>query len=115
MKEKMEKVIVVRKGEKLKTVALEGIQFDLLVRTDELEALLCTFEPGASIGPPYKHVGEEVHIILKGEMEGKIDGRKYLLKEGDVLWYSSMLPHTARNPGKEKAVYFSVVSPPTFM
>ena len=111
----MKKVIVVRKGEKIKTVALEGIQFDMLLRTDKLEALFCTFEPGASIGPPYTHIGEEVHVILRGEMEGEIGGRKYLLKEGDVIWYSSIVPHTARNPGKEKAVYFSIISPPTFM
>jgi len=48
-------------------------------------------------------------------MEIEIAGRKYLLKEGDVIWFSSILPHTYRNLGKEKAVFFSVVSPPTFM
>jgi len=99
----------------MKTTALKGLEYELLIRTDVLEALLGTFEPGASLGLPYKHIGEEVHIILKGELEIEIKGRKHLLKEGDVIWYSSMEPHTARNPGKEKTIYFSVVSPPTFM
>lgn len=51
----MKKVIVFRKGEKVKTTALEGIRFDLLLKTDVLAAELCTFEPGASLAPTCMH------------------------------------------------------------
>ena len=37
------------------------------------------------------------------------------LKEGDIICFPSILSHTVRNPGKEKAIGFAVVSPPTFM
>lgn len=111
----MKKVIVVRKGEKMKTTALKGIRFDLLLKNDVLEAMFDIFEPGASVGPPYNHMGQEIHIILKGEIEFEIDGQKYLLKEGDVLCFPSILPHTARNLGKEKTVFFAVNVPPTFI
>jgi len=111
----MEKVIVVRKGEKVKTTTLKGIRFNLLVKTDVLEAILHTYEPETSIGLTYKHMGQEVHILLKGEMEYEIENRTYLLKEGDVICFPSILSHTARNPGKEKAIGFAVVSPTTFM
>jgi len=111
----MEKVIVVRKGEKIKTTLLKGIKFNLLLKTDILEAILHTYEPETSIGLTYKHIGQEVHILLKGEIEYEIENHTYLLKEGDVICFPSMLSHTARNPGKEKAIGFAVVSPPTFM
>jgi len=111
----MKRVIVVRKGEKIKTTSLNGIRLDLLLKTDVLEAVLDIFEPGASVGTPYKHVGQEVHILLKGEIEFEIEDHKYLAKEGDVVCFSSILPHKTRNPGKEKAIVFSVAVPPTFM
>ena len=111
----MKEVIVVRKGEKMKTTSLKGIRFDLLLKTDVLEAILHIHEPGASIGPPYKHMGQEVHILLKGEAEFEIKNHKYLLKEGDAICFPSILIHTVRNPGKEKAILFAVTVPPTFM
>jgi len=111
----MGKIIVARKGEKVKTTAKKGMRFDLLLKTDVLEAVLDIFEPGASFGAPCKHMGQEVHFLSKGEIEFEIDGRKYLLKEGDVICFSSMLPHRAQNLGKEKAIFFSVIVPPTFM
>jgi mannose-6-phosphate isomerase-like protein (cupin superfamily) len=111
----MKKVIVVRKGEKVKTISLNGIIFNLLLKTDVLGVELSTFEPEASIGSSYRHIGQEVHAVLKGEMEFEIDGQKYLLKKGDVICFSSTLPHTLRNPGKEKAIFFTVNVPPTFM
>jgi len=44
----MEKVIVVRKGEKIKTTLLKGIKFNLLLKTDVLEVILHTYEPETS-------------------------------------------------------------------
>lgn len=111
----MKKVIVVRKGEKMKTASLKGIRFDLLLKTDVLGAELCAFEPGASMEQTYKHIGQEIHILLEGEIEFEIEGKKYLLRKGDVICFPSILPHTERNPRKEKAVFFAVNVPPTFM
>ena len=39
-------------------------------------------EPEASLGEPYMYTGEEVHLILEGEIEAEIAGGKYLLKRG---------------------------------
>ena len=115
MKKDLENVIICRKGEKIKTTTLEGIQIDLFVKTDVLELMRTTMEPGASFGPPYKHVGQEAHLILKGEIEVQVDEQTYSLKEGDTIWFSSLLPHTMKNLGKEKLIFCSVVSPPTFI
>ena len=111
----MENVIICRKGEKIKTVTLDGVQIDLLVKTNVLELMRITMEPGASLGPPYKHVGQEAHLILRGEIEAQVGEQTYSLKEGDTICFSSLLPHTGKNPGKEKLIYCSVTSPPTFI
>jgi len=65
----------------MKTVALEGIQFDLLIKTNKLQATLSTFKSGASLGQPFKHVGQEVHILLKGEIEVEVAGRSICLRK----------------------------------
>jgi len=111
----LNEVIICRLGEKVKTVKLNGIQADLLIKTNVLEIMHITIEPGASLGEPYMHVGEEAHLILEGEIEAEITGKKYLLKTGDAICFPSTLPHTAMNPGKERLVYCSVTVPPTFM
>jgi len=62
----MEKVIVVRKGEKIKTTLLKGIRFNLLLKTDILEAILHTYEPETSIGLTYKaHWSRSSHSLKR--------------------------------------------------
>lgn len=111
----MEEVIVCRGGEKKGIVELDGITCNLVVKTEVMEVIIFEMKPGSSFGEPFKHVGQEAHIFLEGEVEAEIDGEKYLLKKGDVLSFPSVLPHTARNPGRKKAVFFSMATPPTFI
>jgi mannose-6-phosphate isomerase-like protein (cupin superfamily) len=111
----LEEVVVCRGGEKKETVKLDGIICNLLVKTEVIEVIIFEMKPGASFGEPFQHAGQEAHLVLEGEVEAEIDGKKYLLKRGDVLSFPSVLPHTGRNPGKKKAVLFSIATPPTFM
>ncbi len=112
----MEKVKVIKRGESIKSVDLKGgAHFDLLFKNDTLEGILGTLGPGEGISDTYSHEGEEIHFVLSGEMEFEVEGKTYLLKEGDVIWYNSALHHTVRNNGVTTANFFSVVVPPTFM
>lgn len=88
--------------------------FRLLVKTERLEGIICELEPGAS-SEFYNHQGEEIRIMLKGTIEYQVGDKTYTLNEGDVLWHRSDLPHRGTNTGKEKAIYFTVGVPPTFM
>jgi len=110
----LSEVIISRKGEKIKAVEINGIISNLLLKTDILEAVLSTLEIGASKGP-IRHLGHEVHIILQGEVLAEIDEKEYHLSEGDVICFPSILPHTIRNTGKERAILFSIVTPPTYI
>jgi quercetin dioxygenase-like cupin family protein len=88
--------------------------FRLLIKTDKLEGIICELEPGAS-SEFYTHKGEEIRIMLKGTIEYQVGDKTYTLKEGDVLWHRSDVPHRGTNTGKGKAIYFTVGVPPTFM
>jgi len=110
----LSEVIISRKGEKIKAVEMNGIISNLLLKTDTLEALLTTFEIGATKGL-IRHLGHEVHIILQGEILAEIDGKEYSLSEEDVICFPSILPHTMRNAGKVRAILFSISTPPTYI
>lgn len=94
---------------------LDGKIIQLLVKTESLEGMLIEMEPGSTFGEPYTHESEEIHLCVEGEVEFEVGGKKYLLKEGDVLWFDSNHLHTARNTSEKKCVFYSVVTPPSFM
>jgi len=97
-----------------KTTDRDGKKVEVLARSDSMEGLLVTVEPGSDWGEAYSHPGEEIRYILEGTLEVDIGGKKYLLKKGDCLWHTADVPHTLRNPGKRKARYFVVIIPPSF-
>jgi quercetin dioxygenase-like cupin family protein len=110
----MAEVIIRRAGESEKTFDIEGIPLHLLVKTDLLEGTLIEIEAGKGIPKKYSHEGEEIRIILDGALEVEVSGKKYLLSKGDCMWFKSDQPHTVRNTGEKKAVFFSVTVPPSF-
>jgi len=56
----------------------------------------------------------EYKYILKGSVQYLIDGKKYILRQGDSLFFDGRLGHTLSNAGKKEAqilvVYFFVSS-----
>lgn len=103
-----------REGEGAKLPAGEGKAIQVLARSDNMEGLLVTVEPGTDWGEAYTHLGEEIRYVLEGTLEVDIAGKKYLLKEGDCLWHTAEVPHKLRNPGSRAARYFVVIIPPSF-
>jgi len=57
------------------------------------------YEPGASTGDDsYAHDGEEAGLVLAGQLELTIDGRRHLLEAGDSFSFRSHLQHRYFNP-----------------
>lgn len=56
------------------------------------------FGPGSS-GPEHVHSHEQIGFVLKGELELRIDGRAYALKEGYSYWIPSNILHSMRGIG----------------
>jgi transcriptional regulator with XRE-family HTH domain len=61
-------------------------------------------EPRADSGPtPMKHPGEELVIVLEGEMEFVVDGDCHGVAAGDSIHFRASRPHSWRNPSDEPA------------
>ncbi len=74
-----------------------------------------TLEPGAASQGPYQHEGEEFIHVLSGRLHITLDGRRrFRLKQGDSMYFTSTLLHAWMNPGPETAVLLWINTPPTF-
>jgi transcriptional regulator with XRE-family HTH domain len=56
-------------------------------------------EPFADSGPvPMSHPGEELVLVVEGEMAFTIDDERYELAEGDSIHFRTVRPHSWANP-----------------
>ena len=80
-----------------------------------LEVFWIELDPGQSTADvPYTHGNsDEVLILLKGEVELRIDGQPHRLEPGDSIAYSSAVPHVVCNPGETVAEAIIALSPPS--
>jgi len=63
-----------------------------------------TMEPGADSGPePMVHPGEELVLVVEGEMTFVIDDETYELVEGDSIHFRTTCRHSWANPGDAPA------------
>ena len=83
--------------------AQTGVTKELLTPfpiTPRLDIYMMALEPGGSSGnEPYSHDGEEAGLVLEGGLELIVDGRKYVLGEGDSFRFKSSRPHQFSNAG----------------
>jgi transcriptional regulator with XRE-family HTH domain len=112
-----EREYVVRATNRRKLNYESGITDELLCPnlSGALELLLCRFAPRSSSGEaPYSHNGEEAGIVIRGSLELWIDGRKFLLREGDSFRFASALRHRYRNPDDDETIVVWAITPPSF-
>ncbi|MEM7739348.1 MAG: cupin domain-containing protein [Pseudomonadota bacterium] len=84
-------------------------------KTRQLQILSEVYEPGADTGPSMlRHDGEEGGVIISGELEVQVLGKKRRLKAGDAYQFPSHLPHRFRNTGKSRCRLISACTPPSF-
>ena len=108
----MKGVKFIRKGEKVAAREVDGEEVQLLFKSDVMEGIRVELEPMTGFKGTYRHNGEEMHIVLKGEVEFRVEERTFLCQEGDILWHRSDLAHGIRNPGVERASYLTILAPP---
>jgi mannose-6-phosphate isomerase-like protein (cupin superfamily) len=105
-------VKLIRKGERVAAREIDGEEVQLLFRSEVMEGIRVELEPMTGFGGTYRHNGEEMHIVLKGEVEFRVLDEIFLCQEGDILWHRSDLAHGIRNPGVERALYLTILAPP---
>ncbi|MFJ8854841.1 helix-turn-helix domain-containing protein [Streptomyces sp. NPDC102437] len=91
----------------LTRAGVEGVTYTLLnpKHGGKLEMMMLEVAPGASSGTnPHTHGGEEVGLLLSGELDYWVDGVHHRLQPGDCVSFDSSLPHRYSNPGNVPAV-----------
>lgn len=77
-----------------------------------VDIVLLELKRGAKRQTLVKTEAYEYKYIIKGSVQYLIDGKKYILKEGDSLFFDGRLGHTLSNAGKSEVqmlvVYFFI-------
>jgi transcriptional regulator with XRE-family HTH domain len=79
-----------------------------------LEPILVTVAPNQKKSQQYGHAGEEFYFVLKGMILFHIDGKEYVVREGDSLHFPSTSAHALENPTNEETILLSVLTPVIF-
>ncbi|MDV7340049.1 cupin domain-containing protein [Terasakiella sp. A23] len=99
-------------------IGKEGISYKLVgasVKNRTIQMLHETYAPGTDSGRVMlTHEGEECGVIIAGELEVTVAGRKKTLRAGEAYYFDSSLEHRFRNTGKEECVLVTACSPATF-
>lgn len=82
------------------------------LRDPQFMSFLCTVPQGGSSGRQKMfHPGDELIVILHGQLQVTIAGESYLLEAGDSLSFKSHLPHRWDNIGEGDAKVIWTLSP----
>ena len=100
----------------LSNIEWESVKCYLLSKTGvnrRMQPMLITIEPDSSyMGHFISHKGDEFVYVLKGELELDIEGKNYLLREGDSVYLDSIMPTAWRNNGEVPVLAIWMLSPP---
>ncbi|MBU0497884.1 MAG: cupin domain-containing protein [Candidatus Thermoplasmatota archaeon] len=105
--------VLIRKESSISEVPRPDKLYKLMVKSEKMEALIAELEPHAE-SRWFQHDGEEMHLVLAGELEYSVGEKTYILNEGDILWHRSNLKHRARNTSEHQTIYITIGTPPTF-
>ncbi len=108
-----ENVVFIKKGDETSITKKPGKLYRLMVKSNRMEAIIAELDPHTE-SKWFQHDGEEMHLVLHGDLEYTVAEKSYRLTEGDILWHHSTLKHHARNIGSEKVVYITIGTPPVF-
>jgi transcriptional regulator with XRE-family HTH domain len=59
-------------------------------------------------GQYYDHPGEEMNLVIQGQIEVDLDGELLVLSAGDCLSYDGRIPHRSRSIGPTEALFYLI-------
>ena len=115
VEERREVVVVPREGRTVLRDPETGFERQSLSPTFPgrgVEFLRNVIPEGSTSGdfPPHRKGVEEHIVVEKGELEAILDGERYLLREGDALYFAADVPHRLDNVGRGECAYYLVIS-----
>jgi len=77
----------------------------------KIEPFMLTLDTGGESGEhPYSsHHGEEFGIVIRGKVKFILEDKKYLLEDGDSVYFNSKKPHKWKNIDRKKAIIILVI------
>jgi transcriptional regulator with XRE-family HTH domain/uncharacterized cupin superfamily protein len=78
--------------------------------TTSMLPMVVSLQPGATLGEPSSHHGQEFTLVLAGEVTVRVGIQDFTLRIGDSLYYDAMLPHAFRNTTDKPARFVSVTN-----
>jgi transcriptional regulator with XRE-family HTH domain len=112
-----ERDVVVRKGNRrILDLSAKGVVEELLspTLTGQLELIITTFQPGSTTGRGGRlRKGEEAGLIMSGELDLCVDGKRFKLAPGDSYSLRHKGRHRFENRGSAPAVLMCVLTPPS--
>jgi transcriptional regulator with XRE-family HTH domain len=88
-------------------VSSKGVRLEL-ASPPEAMSVEVTFqkaEPGAWLGGPPVHDGEEWGMVLSGRLKVIVGEEVHFLDAGDSIWFPGSIPHSMENVSKVTAEY----------
>ena len=89
-----------------------GFPLHSAVGTASTAAVLIELQPGATL-PTHRDSPEETLLVLRGTVEGHVDGETAILTAGELALVPPMAPHGMTNVGDEVALVFGFFSSST--
>lgn len=98
---------ITRSKKKIDYSTFSGVEIKRLIpgnMSNNIEPCLFTLRPGGSSGEiSTSNTGEEFVLLLNGSLELNLDGKPYILKEGDNIYFKSSVPHSFQNKSNSPA------------
>jgi transcriptional regulator with XRE-family HTH domain len=109
---------IVVKAEERKHLLLprSGLRYELLSPDlrGAIEFIWTELEPGHPETELMSHDGQEVLLVLEGELDVWIEHRRHSLRAGDTITFDSGVPHRVMNPTSTLSVHVAAITPPSF-
>jgi transcriptional regulator with XRE-family HTH domain len=108
---------IVRKGER-KPVIRDGTLFGYHYESiayrkhhKRMEPFIITLIPHTTDHTIFDHKGEELMFVIEGKMRVFLGNERYILKEGDCVYFDSSIPHRGECVGHREAKVLVVILP----
>jgi quercetin dioxygenase-like cupin family protein len=89
----------------------DGVLTRTAVRTDDAIVTFNWIRPGHPEVPPHSHPYDQLALILSGTLELDLDGDKYTVGSGELLYIPAGTPHAGRVVGEEVVLNVDVFAP----
>ena len=108
---------VIRKNDKIRSVMWgKRVKLHILSPSNSNIEFIYNeyYVDSSTVDKLYQHEGEECGYVIEGKLEINLNGKKFILNEGDFIWFLSTIPHKITNLSNKKSIAIWVDSPARF-